>query len=94
MTELSTHLQGQLVTVLPAYVDAFDRFAVLNARQSKARQEWRLDQVVNALSASRKVDIGAYASFSGSLAWPYIHPRPQCAAGLIEMAFDELAKRW
>lgn len=53
-----------------------------------------MDQVVNALSASRKVDIGAYASFSGSLAWPYIHPQPQCPAGLIEMDFDELAKRW
>jgi sugar phosphate isomerase/epimerase len=34
------------------------------------------------------------ASFSGALAWPYLYPWPQRPAGLVEMAFDELAKRW
>jgi sugar phosphate isomerase/epimerase len=34
------------------------------------------------------------ASFSGALAWPYLYPWPQRPAGLIETAFEELAKRW
>ena len=37
---------------------------------------------------------GAMATFSGALAWPYLYPWPQRPAGLVETAFDELAKRW
>ena len=33
-------------------------------------------------------------SFPGALAWPYLYPWPQRPAGLVEAAFDELAKRW
>jgi sugar phosphate isomerase/epimerase len=36
----------------------------------------------------------AHVTFSGALAWPYIYPWPQRPAGLIETAFNELAKRW
>ena len=28
------------------------------------------------------------------MAWPYVYPWPQRPAGLVETAFDELAKRW
>jgi sugar phosphate isomerase/epimerase len=31
---------------------------------------------------------------SGALAWPYVYPWPPRPSGLIEIAFDELAKRW
>ena len=42
LTELSTHLQGQLVAVHPAYDEAFDGFAAPEVRGNpKARQEWR-----------------------------------------------------
>ena len=34
------------------------------------------------------------ATFSGALAWPYLYPWPQRPAGLIDTAFDELARRW
>ncbi|MEM6322462.1 MAG: sugar phosphate isomerase/epimerase [Pseudomonadota bacterium] len=95
VTELSTHLQGQLVAVHPAYDVAFDGFAAEAVRGNpKARQEWAVDQVKKALSASHNMGIGAHATFSGALAWPYIYPWPQRPAGLIETAFDELAKRW
>jgi sugar phosphate isomerase/epimerase len=95
VTELSTHLQGQLVAVHPAYDAAFDGFAAPAVRGNpKARQEWAVDQVKKALTASRNLGITAHATFSGALAWPFVYPWPQRPAGLIETAFDELARRW
>lgn len=95
VTELSTHLQGQLVAVHPAYDEAFDGFAAPEVRGNpKARQEWAVDQVRMALTASRHLGLKAMASFSGALAWPYVYPWPQRPAGLVEAAFDELARRW
>ncbi len=95
VTELSTHLQGQLVAVHPAYDIAFDGFAHPSVHgDPKARQEWATAQVTKALDASRNMGLTALASFSGALAWPYVYPWPQRPAGLIEMAFDELARRW
>ncbi|MBR0971290.1 MULTISPECIES: sugar phosphate isomerase/epimerase family protein [Bradyrhizobium] len=95
ITELSTHLQGQLVAVHPAYDTAFDGFAAPEVRGNpKARQEWAVDQVKRAILASRRLGLTAHATFSGALAWPYIYPWPQRPAGLVEAAFDELAKRW
>ncbi len=95
VTELSTHLQGQLVAVHPAYDTAFDGFAAPAVRGNpKARQEWAVDQVRKALTASRNLGLNAHATFSGALAWPYVYPWPQRPAGLVEEAFDELARRW
>jgi sugar phosphate isomerase/epimerase len=95
ITELSTHLQGQLVAVHPAYDAMFDGFAAEHVRGNpKARQEWAVDQMKKAATASRRLGLAAHASFSGALAWPYFYPWPQRPAGLIEDAFDELARRW
>ncbi|MEL6234030.1 MAG: sugar phosphate isomerase/epimerase [Pseudomonadota bacterium] len=95
VTELSTHLQGQLVAVHPAYDTAFDGFADESVRGNpKARQEWAVEQVKMALRASAHLGISAHATFSGALAWPYVYPWPQRPAGLVEAAFDELASRW
>ena len=95
VTELSTHLQGQLVAVHPAYDAAFDGFADPSVHNNPAaRQAWAVDQVKLAISASRNMGLTEMASFSGALAWPYVYPWPQRPAGLVEAAFDELAKRW
>lgn len=95
ITELSTHLQGQLVAVHPAYDMAFDGFAAPEVRNNpKARTDWAIDQVKRALRASNHLGLRAHATFSGALAWPYVYPWPQRPPGLIEAAFDELAKRW
>jgi sugar phosphate isomerase/epimerase len=95
LTELSTHLQGQLVAVHPAYDAAFDGFAPEGKRGNPtARQEWAADQMRKAAAASRRLGLTAHATFSGALAWPYVYPWPQRPPGLIEAAFDELAKRW
>ncbi len=95
ITELSTHLQGQLVAVHPAYDAAFDGFAPPEVRgNAKARTAWAVDQVKRAILASRRLGLTTLATFSGALAWPYVYPWPQRPAGLIEAAFDELAGRW
>jgi sugar phosphate isomerase/epimerase len=95
ITELSTHLQGQLVAVNPAFDAAFDAFAPKEVHgDPKARQEWAVDQVRKAITASKNLGIGAMASFSGSLAWQYVYPWPQRPPGLIDTAFGELARRW
>lgn len=95
VTELSTHLQGQLVAVHPAFDEAFDGFAAPEVRGNpKARQAWAVEQLKSALAASNNMGITAHATFSGALAWPFIYPWPQRPEGLIETAFDELASRW
>jgi sugar phosphate isomerase/epimerase len=95
ITELSTHLQGQLVAVHPAYDLAFDGFAPEKVRGNpKARQAWAVEQLMMAAKASANLGLKAHVTFSGALAWPYFYPWPQRPAGLIETAFDELAKRW
>lgn len=95
VTELSTHLQGQLVAVHPAYDALFDGFAPPELRgKPAARQAWAVDQLKLAAQASRRLGLSAHATFSGALAWPYFYPWPQRPPGLVEEAFAELARRW
>lgn len=95
ITELSTHLQGQLVAVHPAFDAQFDAFAPAAVHGNPAaRQAWAVDQVKKAAIASRRLGLSAHATFSGALAWPYFYPWPARPAGLVEDAFDELARRW
>lgn len=95
VSELSTHLQGQLVAVHPAYDHLFDGFAAEHVRGKPAeRQAWAVDQVKLAARASQRLGLDAHATFSGALAWPYFYPWPQRPAGLIDEAFAELGKRW
>src|SRR3978361_403863 len=95
LTELSTHLQGQLVATHPAYDVALDAFAPPSVHNNpKARQAWAVEQLHLAARASRRLGLVAHATFSGALAWPFLYPFPQRPPGLIEEAFDELARRW
>ncbi len=95
LTELSTHLQGQLVAVHSAYDEMFDGFAATEVRENpKARQQWAVEQMLLAAKASKNLGLTDHATFPGALAWPYFYPWPQRPAGLVETAFDELGKRW
>ena len=95
VSELSTHLQGQLIAVHPAYDSLFDTFAPRAVRGNpSARREWASEQVALAARASGRLGLTAHATFSGSLAWPYLYPWPQRPQGLVELAFKELGNRW
>jgi sugar phosphate isomerase/epimerase len=95
ISELSTHLQGQLVAVHPAYDLPMDGFAPPALRGNPAaRTAWAIEQLKLGARASQRLGLNAHATFSGSLAWPYLYPWPQRPQGLIEAAFRELGKRW
>ena len=95
ITELSTHLQGQLVAVHPAYDKLFDGFSVPEVHNNpKKRQEWAVMQLLLAAKASKNFNLTEHVTFSGALAWPYFYPWPQRSEGLVETAFRELGKRW
>ncbi len=95
ITELSTHLQGQLVAVHPAYDELFDAFAPTQLHGKPAeRTEWAKEQVRLAARASRRLGLTAHATFPGALLWHTMYPWPQRPAGLVEEGFRELAARW
>lgn len=95
ITELSTHLQGQLVAVHPAYDLLFDAFAPDNLKNNPAgRTEWAVQQLKYAAKASQHLGLNAHATFSGSLLWHTFHPWPQRPEGLVDAGFTELGKRW
>jgi sugar phosphate isomerase/epimerase len=95
VTELSTHLQGQLVATHPAFDSLLDAFAPANlAGDAKAKAAWAAQQLSWAARASHHLGLAAHATFSGALAWPFFYPWPQRPVGLIDEAFKELARRW
>lgn len=95
VTELSTHLQGQLVAVHPAYDRLFDGFAAPEVQGNPtARTAWAIEQLKFAAKASQRLGLDVHASFSGAFLWPMFYPWPQRPPGLVEEGFKELAKRW
>ncbi|MFN8320993.1 MAG: sugar phosphate isomerase/epimerase [Saprospiraceae bacterium] len=95
ITELSTHLQGQLVAVHPAYDSMFDAFAPAHVHgKPSERTAWAKEQVKMAGTASMRLGLNAHATFSGALLWPTVYPWPQRPQGLVDLGFEELANRW
>ncbi|MBU6176432.1 MAG: sugar phosphate isomerase/epimerase [Bacteroidetes bacterium] len=95
ISELSTHLQGQLIAVHPAYDTLFDGFAPAAVKgNAAARTLWAIEQVKYGAKASQHMGLTAHPTFSGSLLWHTFHPWPQRPAGLVEEGFKELARRW
>jgi sugar phosphate isomerase/epimerase len=95
ITELSTHLQGQLVAAHPAYDVLFDGFAPKSVHgKPKERTAWAVDQLKLAARASKNLGLDVHATFSGALLWHTFYPWPQRPAGLVEDGFKELARRW
>ena len=95
ISELSTHLQGQLVAVHPAYDLMLDAFAPDEVKKNPtARTDWAVQQLKYAAQASRNLGLNASPTFSGSLLWHTLYPWPQRPEGLVDEGFTELAKRW
>jgi sugar phosphate isomerase/epimerase len=95
ISELASHLQGQLVAVHPAYDTMFDGFAPAEVRNNpSARTAWAVEQMKLNARASRNLGLKAHPSFSGAFLWPFMYPWPQRPAGLVETGFKEFGKRW
>jgi len=95
VTELASHITGQLVAVHPAHDRIMDSFAPAEVHANPAaRRAWAEQQLSFAARASRNLGIDRHVTFTGTLLWPYLYPYPQWPEGLIDEAFDELAKRW
>ena len=94
ISELSTHLQGQLVAVHPAYTSMFQVFAPADVNTPEAMHEYGSQQVKWCLKASEHLGLKAMPTFPGALMWHTVYPWPQRPAGLVEEGFKELARRW
>lgn len=95
ITELATHLEGQLVAVHPAYDKLFDAFAPSEVHgDAAARTQWACQQVELAAQASAKLGLQGLATFSGAFLWHMMYPWPQRPSGIVDDAFAELAVRW
>jgi len=95
ITELASHLQGQLVAVNPAYDKQFDNFAPASVRGNRTmRQDWATDQLMLNAKASANLGLNVHGTFSGSLMWHMAHPWPQMPTGMVDLGFKELANLW
>ena len=95
ITELASHLTGHMVAVNPVYDEAFDSLAPAQFKgKPRERAAWASEQMKLVARASRNLGLKTSVTFSGALAWPYVYPYPQRPAGLVDMAFEELARRW
>lgn len=95
VTELSTHLQGQLVAVDPAQDALFDRLAPARLHgNSEARRQWAERQLLLAAKASTHLGLATHATFSGALLWNRLYPWPPRLEHEVRDGFVELARRW
>jgi sugar phosphate isomerase/epimerase len=95
ITDLSLHLQGQLVAVHPVYDRLMDGFAPPEVHgDAPARQAWAVEQLKLGATASRNLGLKTVGVLSGSLLWPFLYPFPQRPPGLVDEGFAELARRW
>lgn len=93
VTELAAHLQGQVMAIHPAYETAFGPFYP-QGLDDTARVEWATAELIKSVKASANLGLKAVPVLSGGLAWHTIYPWPQRPAGLVDMAFRELYRRW
>ncbi len=91
--EIASYLQGQVMAFHPAYEVGFDGFYPkgLNAQE---RLSWAQDQLKKSVQASVNLGTKHISVMSGGLLWHMIYPWPQRPAGIVDEAFNELARRW
>lgn len=95
ITELASHLFGQLIAVHPAYNELFDSFTEPQYRGSPSfRQKWAVQKMRNTIKASANLGLNVLPTFSGALMWHLMYPWPQRPSGLVELGFKELAELW
>jgi sugar phosphate isomerase/epimerase len=95
VSEIAAQRSGQLLAVHPAYDETMDTLASPDVRgRPAARQEQAEQDLRRAITRAANLGTRKVVTFSGGLAWPYLYPYPPRPVGLVERAFDELARRW
>lgn len=93
VSEVSAFLQGQVLAIHPAYEELFQAFYPEGLGDAD-RVHWASTELKKAVQASSNFGKNVVPVLSGGLAWPFMYPWPQRPKGLVEQAFDELARRW
>ncbi len=91
--EIGSYLQGQCLAFHPAYEAGFSAFHPRGLSGS-AITDWAADQLMKSVRASANLGTKNISVMSGGFAWHMIYPWPQRPPGLIDEAFEELARRW
>jgi len=95
ITELASHLFGQLIAVHPVYDQLFDAFTEPSLKNNpKARQKWAVEKMISVIKASANLGLKTVPTFSGALLWHLMYPWPQRPAGIVEEGFKALASLW
>lgn len=93
VVELASYLQGQVLAMHPAYEVMFQPFYP-QGLQGDAITDWATEQLKKTVKASVNMGTQHISVLSGGLAWLMMYPWPQRPEGIVEEAFDELARRW
>ncbi len=93
ITELSAHLQGQVLAMNKVYEVAFEGFYPAGMR-GRERTDWARDQLKKTVKASVNCGVTSVPVLAGGFAWHMVYPWPQRPEGLINEAMKEMNKRW
>ncbi len=93
IVELASYLQGQAMGMPPVYENLFQAFYPKNLND-KERVKWATEELKKTVLASQNMGTKHISVLSGGLAWQFFYPWPQRSEGLIDEAFDEMARRW
>jgi sugar phosphate isomerase/epimerase len=93
VTELTGYLAGQVLAVHPAYEELFEGFHPPGLR-GEARTRWATEELRKCIRATVNLGLRVIPVLSGGFAWQMAYPWPQRPVGIIDEAFQELARRW
>ncbi len=93
ISELASHLQGQVLAMNNSYKTVFSSFYPKDLND-KEIVDWATAQLKKSILASKNLGLTTIPVLSGGFAWHMAYPWPQRPDGLIEEAFKELYNRW
>ncbi len=93
ITEVTGYLAGQVLAMHPAYEQLFAGFHPPGLK-GRERTEWATEELKKCVHASVNFGVTCIPVLSGSFAWHMVYPWPQRPAGIVEEAFNELARVW
>jgi sugar phosphate isomerase/epimerase len=93
ITEVAGYLHGQVLAIHPAYEVGFSGFHPPGL-QGESRTAWAAEGLKKCIRASANLGLRNIPALSGGFAWHLAYPWPQRPPGLIDEAFQELARRW